>query len=394
MIERKKIFKTVVDKIDYDQFIELVSEHKIDYTALITDIEVFNKFYNKIIEFYIKLNKDAELYLDSDKYTGSFLTITVNLTTDNMFTQFLKGDLTKDEFKIKLKKRVAKYIADKLSETKQKMLEQYNLNLRSILEDYDDLVYLLDTDYFLDKVREDYRSALSNHNTKSKLFRYLKNYEDDFGISYIIRINDLIDKFLILNFFKNKKNLIHKENDTPYFNKEKDELFRYINSMPDQSLNICQYLLVVYGLYFKLFTKEELLLLEKNGILFEVLNHSNINDFALLLKKNDVELKEISSIIIHSYESLDFLISNYPNNNLNIEYEFNSNHISDTYFIKELILLSECLVKYNTITIYTFLISEKKILNYFKKYADIFAMKNNISEKEFLKLVEDKLFIE
>lgn len=185
MIERKKIFKTVVDKIDYDQFIELVSEHKIDYTALITDI-VFNKFYNKSIEFYIKLNKDAELYLDPDKYTSSFLTITVNLTIDNMFTQFLKGDLTKDEFKIKLKKMVAKYIADKLSETKQKMLEQYNLDLRSILEDYDDLVYLLDTDYFLDKVREDYRSALSNHNTKSKLFRYLKNYEDDFGVSYII----------------------------------------------------------------------------------------------------------------------------------------------------------------------------------------------------------------
>lgn len=308
MIERKKIFKIVVDKIDYDQFVELVSEHKIDYTALITDIEVFNKFYNKSIEFYIKLNKDAELYLDSDKYTGSFLTITVNLTTDNMFTQFLKGDLTKDEFKIKLKKRVAKYIADKLSETKQKMLQQYNLDLRSILEDYDDLVYLLDTDYFLDKVREDYRSALSNHNTKSKLFRYLKNYEDDFGVSYIIRINDLIDEFLILNFFKKQKNLIHKKNDTPYFNKEKDELFRYINSMPDQSLNICQYLLVVYGLYFKLFKQDELKVIakhfDKNNQLY-LYNKDNLSDLNTefvhsLFKQNNIDLKLKKSIYYKS----------------------------------------------------------------------------------------------
>jgi len=228
MIERKKIFKTVVDKIDYDQFIELVSEHKIDYTVLITDIEVFNKF--------------------------------------------------------------------------------YNLDLRSILEDYDDLVYLLDTDYFLDKVREDYRSALSNHNTKSKLFRYLKNYEDDFGVSYIIRINDLIDEFLILNFFKKQKNLIHKKNDTPYFNKEKDELFRYINSMPDQSLNICQYLLVVYGLYFKLFKQDELKVIakhfDKNNQLY-LYNKDNFSDLNTefvhsLFKQNNIDLKLKKSIYYKS----------------------------------------------------------------------------------------------
>lgn len=87
-------------------------------------------------------------------------------------------------------------------------------------------------------------------------------------------------------------------------------------------------------------------------------------------------------------------MNNYPNNNLDIKYNLNSYDDSDTYFMKELILLSKCLVKYNTIKIYTFYISEKVIINHFKKYADIFAIKNNINKKDFLKLVEDKLFFE
>ena len=60
-------------------------------------------------------------------------------------------------------------------------------------------------------------------------------------------------------------------------------------------------------------------------------------------------------------------------------------------FLEELILISKSLVRYNTIKINTVIISGKDVVNNLEKYANIFAKINNITEKEFLELVENKL---
>ena len=417
LVEKMNV-NNFINSIDCKPILNILKNTKDDYNIYKKNKKFLNVLKGKTIHYY----------LVSDNYHIKLIVngnVLQNFIDDDGYFILLNNHITIFENKICLK-----YLKDKIDD--QVFLEQMtSFFLAELKKEFteikkdclenDEISALMQvpnpTNYF---TNIDLINILNKNNKIFKEYNNLKSTSIDFidliierlGYEFIL-LNEniltkeskcIVPKKLILD---NLRKFILTEEKVQLFNKNKhfflgDKFlldFQDImmnRTLKDEQVSLYYNLLssVFYGLYFKLFTKEELLFLEKNGILFEVLNHSNINDFALLLKKNDVELKEISNIIIHSYESLDFLISNYPNNNLNIEYEFNSNHISDTYFIKELILLSECLVKYNIITIYTFLISEKDIMNYFKKYADIFAMKNNISEKEPLKLVEDKLFIE
>ena len=53
MIENKVIFKTVSDKINYDDFIGLVKEYQRAYDLFIENKTYFNMFYDKNIQFNI-----------------------------------------------------------------------------------------------------------------------------------------------------------------------------------------------------------------------------------------------------------------------------------------------------------------------------------------------------
>ena len=148
---------------------------------------------------------------------------------------------------------------------------------------------------------------------------------------------------------------------------------------------------IFYGLYFELFTKEELFLLNKTGSLFELFSYVDKKDFDLLLKKNNFKLNQKSNIEIYKYQKLILLVNEYENNNIDLEYNVYSNNVRDNLFLEELILISKCLVRYNTIKINTVIISGKDVVNNLKKYANIFSQINNITEKEFIELVKNKL---
>lgn len=213
MIERKKIFKTVVDKIDYDHFVELINEHKPAYSVLRRDEEVFNSCFNKNIEFNLDLNKDAELYLILDKDKKGFINIVVDLTKDNIITSFFKGNFTKDEFKLKLKQQVDETIAIEISKLKHKILEIKKNDIIDIFSCGKYLMYLLDNDYFIDKVRSgcdclyndnDFKRMISKYATDNDIIYRLVD-ENNRPLSTIYRKQDDNTFFPVLNgyiFFK------------------------------------------------------------------------------------------------------------------------------------------------------------------------------------------------
>ena len=418
ILVKKMNVNNFINSINCKPILNILKNIKDDYNIYKKNKKFLNVLKGKIIHYYlvsdnyhIKLIVNGNVLQNFIDDEGYFVLLNNHITIfeNKICLQYLKDKIDDQLFLEKMTSSLLTELQKKITKIKKDCLE------------HNEIVALMQVPNMINYFTNiDLINILNKNNKIFKEYNNIKSTSIDFidliieRLSYeIILLNEniltreskcIVPKKLILD---NLRKFILTEEKVKLFNKNKHFFlgnkflldFQDImmnRTLKDEQVSLYYDLLsfVFYGLYFKLFTKEELLFLEKNGILFEVLNHSNINDFDLLLKKNDFELKEISNIIIHSYESLDFLINNYPNNNLNIEYDLNSNHISDTYFIKELILLSECLVKYNTITIYTFLISEKEIINTLKKYVDIFAMKNNISEIDFLILVKDKLFIE
>lgn len=152
---------------------------------------------------------------------------------------------------------------------------------------------------------------------------------------------------------------------------------------------------IFYGLYFKLFNINELEFLEKNKLLLYLSKHTYSKiDFELLLKKNDIKLKYIFDIDIKVADNFvypkSFLILNDTIENVI------KNHSRD--------LLAEFLLKY-----FEYLMQYNKVLfrsdhtnKYLKKENIIITFKDhrkplykkfNLTQKEFLKILNKKIVV-
>ena len=93
--------------------------------------------------------------------------------------------------------------------------------------------------------------------------------------------------------------MIHKDCDTVYFKEEAKKLFEYLEEFPNELVSFEQYYLIVYGLYFKLFTSEELHIINqlfKNTnqlYVYDDKRHSDFNKEFVgeLLLNNNIDLK-------------------------------------------------------------------------------------------------------
>lgn len=297
MIKTNNVLKDVVDKIDYNQFVELINKHQEDYNIFLEDKTAFDFFCSEHLIFDIYINKDAELTLNEKEENYIFFTINSNITTKNIFTSYFKGDLSTDELISKLKELVDQYKNNKILKIKQYILKQNSFDINNIDSDEVNLIYLLDDDYLikLTKAVDPLRASL--------YMNFIHKYKNYIGPSYIIKFNNYI--YVYYNYFcyfNNKETLLHKE-ETIYFDEEKEILFKYIEKNPNRLLPIRKYLVVIYGLYFKLFTQKEL------KIIVDLFNKSNqlyfydepeLSDFnkefvqSLFLKNNiDFKLKNI-----------------------------------------------------------------------------------------------------
>lgn len=165
MIENKIIFKTVIDKINYDDFIGLVKEYQRTYDLFIENKTYFNMFYDKNIEFNIYLNKDAELTLQNSNENCMFFTINSKINTNNIFTKFLSKKINKERFIEDLKKLIDRYKNNEILKIKTGMLSYKCSRLRFIVHNKNSLIHLLDDNFFIKLVNEEhqYLTVIKKH---------------------------------------------------------------------------------------------------------------------------------------------------------------------------------------------------------------------------------------
>lgn len=404
--------KNFTNAIDCEPILNILKELKKYYDIYKTNKRFLDLLYNNLFKYYlvsdnyqIKLiiNKDIiNNFIDDDSYfillndyivfveNKICLNYLKNKINDKLFMQqmneFFLTELKKDFVK---KKKISLEENEILAlSTKPNMINCFtNIDLINILNKNNKPLDKYKNIYteFIDSIYErlGYETILLNTNI-------LQN-KDEIISPQCFKLNNL-KKY---NITKEKKKLFN--NNKSFFIQEEilyEFTYFIVNrnaTFTERSLYYDVLTFIFYGLYFELFTKEELFLLNKTGSLFELFSYVDKKDFDLLLKKNNFELNQKSNIEIYKYQKLILLVNEYENNNIDLEYNVYSNNVRDNLFLEELILISKSLVRYNTIKINTVIISGKDVVNNFKKYANIFSQINNITEKEFLELVENKL---
>lgn len=404
--------KKFTNTIDCEPILNILKELKRYYDIYKTNKRFLDLLYNNSFKYYlvsdnyqIKLiiNKDIiNNFIDDDSYfillndyivfveNKICLNYLKNKINDKLFMQqmneFFLTELKKDFVK---KKKISLEENEILAlSTKPNMINCFtNIDLINILNKNNKPLDKYKNIYteFIDSIYErlGYETVLLNTNI-------LQN-KDEIISPQCFKLNNL-KKY---NITKEKKKLFN--NNKSFFIQEKilyEFTYFIVNrnaTFTERSLYYDVLTFIFYGLYFELFTKEELFLLNKTGSLFELFSYVDKKDFDLLLKKNNFKLNQKSNIEIYKYQKLILLVNEYENNNIDLEYNVYSNNVRDNLFLEELILISKCLVRYNTIKINTVIISGKDVVNNLKKYANIFSQINNITEKEFIELVKNKL---
>ena len=418
MINSNNIFiekfniKNFTNAIDCEPILNILKELKKYYDIYKTNKRFLDLLYNNSFKYYlvsdnyqIKLiiNKDIiNNFIDDESYF-ILLNDYIVFVENKICLNYLKNKINDKLFMQQMNEFFLTELKKDFVNKKRMSLEYNDFFALSINPDMIncftniDLINILNknnkplTEYkhinteFIDSIYErlGYESILLNTNI-------LQNKDEIISPQYF-KLNNL-KKY---NITKEKKKLFN--NNKLFFIQEEilyDFTYFIVNrnaTFTERSLYYDVLTFIFYGLYFELFTKEELFLLNKTGSLFELFSYVDKKDFDLLLKKNDFRLNQKSNIKIYKYPKLNLLVNEYENNNIDLEYNFFSNDVVSNLFLEELILISKCLVRYNKIKINTIIISGKDVVNNFKKYSNIFSQINNITEKEFIELVENKL---
>lgn len=258
----KEYFNEIIDKIKYDDIITYINSIKLEYNVFKTDKFVFSKYYDDVyIVLDVFLNKKCELYCESkiildgekdiktNKDNSAFLfTKKFGIKNKNTISSYLQGNITEYQLICNIKKS----FNDKLN----------NIRIKAKLELLNNKIYL----YSLNHWPYKYLSYLLK---KEYLFN---NFCDklvdisDQNVAFNIIGPDFIlkcDHVQINNIF-NKIKTYQLDNFTIiYFNKLKEQLFINIEKIllkqNNKNLSKKQYLLILYGLYFKLFNNKEIL---------------------------------------------------------------------------------------------------------------------------------------
>ena len=319
MIKQENIFKDIIDKIDYDEFIQLVEKNRKKYQVFVQNQYAFYTFFEKDIVFNIYINEKAELTLERKDKNFIFFTINSKIDTNNIFTKFLQNNLSYQEFKVKLKEMVNKYKEREIVKIKQKTLTN-KLNMEFIYKKEECLIYLLKDQHLIDIINKAEYLYIEEQ-------EFLRKYTQHYGITKIIKINSLLSLHYESKYFQEEK-LIHSKSDDVFFDKAKTILFNDIKNIKSNSfIKASTYLILIYGLYFKLFSKEEL----KTIVSF--LNNTN----QLYLYDEDDNFPDFKKEFVVSLllkNNVDFKVKNVKYYNVNIK-KYNNDKVKTISFYRK-----------------------------------------------------------
>lgn len=404
--------KNINDKTDYNELLKTINQYKEDYLLYKKSKEILDYFSEEtklLFVFYIDRYQNMLVNIEQKQEINMSVIKTENIVVfqTHMFTKYFEGKTNKSDFVKKLQRYFLSVIDMFFFKTKEYILDTGIIDIKTINNNR----YLLDYLPNIELVKimnnmhiNDYKSIYSNrfdaliNNLIYKIFEIIK--EDKALIHHNYHIfKDYYDaERLDISYFKNKKLTLDEIKE---FNESKKKIFvpgtikhfQILDFVPEA--NYCL-TVIFYGLFHKLFTKNEIKFLEKKHLLLWLSRFIKEKDFLLLLKKNDYVLTE--KLIVKNIS----LLTKYPNKNIDV---INTcGLVSATSYQKSivpyLLKISYLLLNFNNLTI-TFKTKFGVVKPYFPKeiiikklleYSDILAKKNNTTKENLEFKIQNSLF--
>ena len=272
---------------------------------------------------------------------------------------------------------VNKYKEKQIVKIKQKTLNN-KLNMAFIFNKEQCLIYLLNDQDVIEIInKEDYLLI----EEKEFINKYTKHY----GISRIIKLNSILPVSYQSKYFQEEK-LIHNETDNAFFDKAKNSLFDAINNVQlGRFITTSKYLILIYGLYFKLFSDEELKtivsFLQNSKQLYIYEQNDNYPDLkkdfvASLLLKNNVDFK------VENIKYYNDIIKKHNNDKIETISFYRKNSILDYLLILIDDLMNCDYILFSNVNLYSHI--QEKLLT----HIDFFITITEYDQKELLNKID------
>lgn len=409
VIENKKsninilnVKKEFVIKGNIKNITEQLKEKKEKYFIYKTNKRFFDEYFeeNKF-EIEIFIDQDQNIYFEKNQYNDLLLKINFNLSKNNIFNKLLEGLITDADFEKELNLLIQKKAKTKFLKIKKDIIKR-GVDNCSIFYINDILITLFDKEevYKILKTADRYYSEylLKKFYHKLDYFNYLLPVEHHIS-TYVFAHQNNMGYYNLNNIIKDLLNInkissvsITEEHKQDFKDNKKD-IFNIVN----KNNNIQRYgyriyysktmliFNVFYGLYFNLFSNEELELLERKGILYMISKKIEEKDFYILLNRSNYKLKHFITLD----RVVDFAEHNYyPNIKLISKHKYSgisSKTIMLNTFVCEMLKHNYKII----ITSYN-----KDIYNDLIENIDILAALHNLSTSELSNIFKARLFKE
>ena len=236
------------------------------------------------------------------------------------------------------------------------------------------LIYLLNDQHLIDMIGKTPYLYIEH---KELINKYTKHY----GITKIIKLNSLLSVDYRSKYFQ-EETLIHNESDNIFFDKAKTILFDDIRNIQSGNFITAEkYLILIYGLYFKLFLKEEL-----KTIVFFLKNSNQLYIYDQDDNCPDLKKEFVVSLLLKN--NIDLKVKNIKYYNDNIK-KYNNKKIKTIYFYRKNDTLDYLLQLIDDLMNYDYIVfSNNKLYSHIQEklitHIDFFATFVKYDKKELL----------
>lgn len=385
-----------INNIDSIYILNELKKHQNDYNIYKESDYFLNHFLKKThILYYIMVDKNiltiAESYPSGDVYMIKNLYL-----TNHICIKYLNHTIDESVFIKEMNNYIFEQFKLDLMENKKLLLQDNPLSivfnepkLFNIISNYDILNILNNFD-----IKDlDFEDCYTDLNIKlSYEIALLFNFKALIKQNFCVKQTYYLDQIEKTTINKNKIELFNKtkENISNFLFENVIDINKKFISSEHYETFLFAICFVFYGLYFKLFTEEELYKLEKNNFL--LLLSEDIykkEDFLHLLKINNIKLKKIYTV---NHTTHSILYKNYPKSNFNLLYSLEKLLKSESQKVNYILEISQKLTEFNSIIFdKSNEISIDEIKNMFIEHSNILSKKNNMLQDEFINLLKNKI---
>lgn len=306
----------IIDKINYDEIINKIFLLKNQYSIYKQDNDFLHYFYkNNIFNITVFITEQKELTLDQDN-NYPFIELNFNLNKKNIVQDLLDENITQELFIKKIKIKIEKEWKKNIFNLKSILIKD-KLDCEYILKNKYCLYFLSKTEIilFLNEVDlSKYRQRIFNNKydieTNNFILKCINKLNIEKGLLYNTDLSIIYDDLDKNTFDLQQLKYFSITDDIQnLFFKQKDVFLKQIDKYEININNITTDFFLIIGLYFELFTEEEINKLSKNK---KIINHiKNYSNYLFEIKDNNLSLlKTDYGMFYENYKSLWYAINN------------------------------------------------------------------------------------